>query len=457
MSKKIEWKKCHFIGIGGIGMSGLARILVGRGTAVSGSDIASSYVTEGLERAGAKVVIGHSAQHVTDDMTVIFTTDIKANNPELIEAKRLNCQMLHRSDLLRQLMEGYKCLAVAGTHGKTTTSSLLASTLVSGGIDPSFAVGGIIPQFQSNAGSGQGEYFVAEADESDGTFLRYDPFGAIITNIDLDHMDHYGSVDKLIEAFKQFAAKVKSEKHFFWCGDDERLKGLKLPGISYGLGSNCALRVLQWEQKGWKLEMNISYRGQIYRNVEVALIGRHNVQNALAVFGMALATGITEDAIRKAFSAFGGVKRRCEVKGKVNEILFLDDYAHHPTEIKTTLEGIKKSIGTQRLIAIFQPHRYSRTQNCLGTFGGIFESADELIVTDIFGAGEIPIPGLSHEVVFNEIQESYKKPLKYIPRQDLQNFLKTYVKSHDVVVTLGAGDITKLGAEMVKSLQMVNG
>jgi UDP-N-acetylmuramate--alanine ligase len=453
MTKKIEWKKCHFIGIGGIGMSGLARILVGRNTGVTGSDIAASYVTEGLEHAGAKVMIGHSAQYITEDMTVIFSTEIKANNPELLEAKRLNCKMLHRSELLRQLMEGYKCLAVAGTHGKTTTSSLLASTLVAGGIDPSFAVGGIIPQFQANAGCGKGEYFVAEADESDGTFLRYDPYGAIITNIDLDHMDHYGSVDTLIDAFEQFAGKVRSAKHFFWCGDDERLKALKLPGISYGLGSDCALRVLRWEQKGWKLEMDISYQGKVYSKVEVALIGHHNVLNSLAVFGLALAVGITEEAIRSAFLAFTGVKRRCEVKGNVNDILFLDDYAHHPTEIKTTLDGIRKGIGAKRLIAIFQPHRYSRTKSCLGTFGGIFEAADELIVTDIFGAGEVPIPGLTHEIVLNEIKESYSKAVKYIPRQDLLNSLKVYLQPNDVVVTLGAGDITKLGAEIVKSLE----
>lgn len=443
----------HFIGIGGIGMSGLARILLERNLPVSGSDIASSYVTEGLVKAGATIAIGHSSENISSNMTIVCTTDIKGNNPEYMEAKRLKCPILHRSDLLKQLMDGYKCLAVAGTHGKTTTTSLLTTTLVAGGVDPSFAVGGILPQFQSNAGNGKGEYFIAEADESDGTFLKYDPFGAIITNIDLDHMDHYQTESVLINAFGEFAKKVKSPKHLFWCGEDERLKSLKLPGISYGFEKYCALRVTRWEQKEWQLEFDLVFQDKIYKSVNVALVGRHNILNSLAVFGLACSLGISENAIREAFATFGGVKRRCEKKGDFKNVLLLDDYAHHPTEIKTTLEGIRKVISKRRLIAIFQPHRYSRTMSCLGTYGGIFDSVDELIITDIFGAGETPIPGLSHANVLSEIQQKAKMPSKYIPRKQLLEVIAAEVRPNDVVVTLGAGDITKLGGELVEKLR----
>ena len=216
--------QCHFIGIGGIGMSGLAKLMLSRNAEVTGSDIVSNYVTEGLVKGGAKIYIGHSSKHIKPGMTVVYSTDIKKDNPEYQAAINLKCEMLHRSDLLVQLMKGYKTLAVAGTHGKTTTSAMLASVLAKANLDPAYAVGGVIPQFNSNAGHGEGTYFIAEADESDGTFLKYDPYGAIITNIDLDHMNHFGSEAALIDAFKSFMAKPHSAEHLFWCGDDPTIE-----------------------------------------------------------------------------------------------------------------------------------------------------------------------------------------------------------------------------------------
>lgn len=446
-------QQCHFIGIGGIGMSGLARILLSRQMVVTGSDIASSYVTDGLIQAGAKVNIGHAAENVALQATVVYSTDIKLDNPEYKEAQRLNCKLLHRSDLLRQLMDGYKTLAVAGTHGKTTTSSLLAYTLVTGGVDPSYAVGGIIPQFQSNAGHGAGEYFVAEADESDGTFLKYNPYGAILTNIDFDHMDFYGSEAALMQAFQQFINKVEQPEHFFWCGDDARLKACNPPGISYGFGSDCQLRIVRSEQSNWHCTLDLEFRGKKYKDIQVALIGRHNILNASAVFGLALSIGVKEEAIRKAFAAFGGVKRRCEKKGEIQGVLFLDDYAHHPTEVETTLKGIRKAVGERRLIALFQPHRYTRTKECLGTYAGIFDAADEVIITNIFSAGEKPIPGVTHEQVIADVKRRCQIPCRYIPRQQMLAQLMQELRPHDVVVTLGAGDITKLGPEFVEKLK----
>lgn len=447
-------EKCHFIGIGGIGMSGLARLMLSRNIVVTGSDLSPSYVTEQLEQAGAKVFIGHSAQYIASNVTVVYSSDIKTENPEYQAAMRLHCPLMHRSDLLLQLMSGYKTLSVAGTHGKTTTSSLLTYVLAQGGLDPSFAVGGMIPQFQANAGHGLGEYFVAEADESDGTFLKYHSYGAIITNIDLDHMNYFGTEDALVKSFQQFASQVSSKKHLFWCGDDHRLRNLVLPGVSYGVSKECALRARNIRQEGWRILFDVDFNGKCYSDVEVSLIGMHNVLNALAVFGLALTVGVNEEALRRALATFGGVKRRCEKKGEVNKILMLDDYAHHPTEIETTLQGIRSAIGDRRLVAVFQPHRYSRTKDCLGSYGRIFEAVDELFVTDIYGAGESPIPGVSHEEILEEVKRASHLSCSYIPRKNLLSFLAKYLRPHDVLVTLGAGDITKLGTELAAFLEM---
>lgn len=444
----------HFIGIGGIGMSGLARILLSRGVKVSGSDIASSYVTDGLLKAGAKVCIGHAATNLPDTATIIFNTDIPLDNPEYHKAQQLKLPILHRSDLLALLMKPYKMLAVAGTHGKTTTSSLLTSTLIKAGISPSFAVGGILQELQTNARHGEGDFFIAEADESDGTFNKYLPFGAIITNIDFDHMNFFQSEENLIAAFKTFTDKVISKKHLLWCGEDSRLKALSLPGIQYGFHDKCDLQLIRYRQEGWRLFLDIRFHEKIYREIEVALIGNHNVLNASAVFGLALLLDVPEEAIRQGLRSFQGVKRRCELKGNIANIQLLDDYAHHPTEIKTTLEGIRKAIGNKRLIAIFQPHRYSRTKDCLGTFKGCFNAADKLIMTEIYSAGEAPIPQVTHQAILHEIAED-KVDCQFMLRKEVAQRVARELSSDDVVVSLGAGDITKLCAEIMISLQAI--
>lgn len=441
--------KCHFIGIGGIGMSGLARLLLGRSIEVSGSDMADNYVTEGLKKAGATVFIGHSSKHIAPGATVVYSSDIKQDNPEYQAALSMKCELLHRSDMLVRLMEGYKTLAVAGTHGKTTTSALLSSVLLKAGMDPSFAVGGVLKQFECNAGHGSGPYFVAEADESDGTFLKYSPFGAIVTNIDLDHMNYFGTEHVLIEAFQTFMKKVKSADHLFWCGEDPRLVALALPGLSYGFASHCALKATDVQEKGWGMTFDITFQGHTYKDVTIQLTGRHNVLNALAVFGLARSVGADEASIREALSTFQGVGRRCERKGESHGVLVLDDYAHHPTEIRATLYGIRNAIQDRRLIAVYQPHRYSRTKDCLGTFGGIFDDADEVFVTDIFAAGESPIGAVSHADVMKELPSK----TRYAPRNKLVEAIATSVRPHDVVVTLGAGDITKVGPELLQTLQ----
>lgn len=449
-------KKCHFIGIGGIGMSGLARILLARKNEVSGSDLASNYVTEELTKSGAQIYYGHAAHHVPQHMTVVYSSDIKESNPEYQQALSLKCDLLHRSEMLRDLMQGYKALAVAGTHGKTTTSSLLTSVLLEAGLDPTFVVGGIISQFKSNAQHGEGDFFVLEADESDGTFLNYHPFGAIITNIDFDHMNFFKDEQNLIKSFASFASQIISYDHFFWCGEDARLKNLNLPGFSYGFNEDCRLKGTNFTQKNWTISIDVHFEGHIYQSVEVSLIGRHNALNALAVFGLALKLGIPEEKIRHALKNFKGVGRRCEKKGEVGGTLFLDDYAHHPTEIETTIQGIRKNIGNRRLIGLFQPHRYSRIKDCLGTFGTVFNGLDELIITDIYGAGETPVPGLTYKAIFDEIESQGSVPIQYIPRNEIKTALPEFIKPFDVVVTLGAGDITKACGEIIHEYEKKN-
>lgn len=445
--------KCHFIGIGGIGMSGLAKLLLKKQVKVSGSDQAASANTEALEKSGAKIYIGHHASHIEPGTPIVFSSDINQENPEIVAARQYQCPLWHRSDLLCKLMEDYHALVIAGTHGKTTTTSLLTTVLMEAGFDPAYAVGGIVNQLQSNAGHGDGKYFVAEGDESDGTFLKYTPFGAIVTNIDFDHMNFYKTEETLVSSFKQFMDKVSSKDHLFWCGDDIRLANLHPKGISYGFSQTCNLRIENAHQEGWQNQFDIVFNQKRYEKITLALTGRHNVLNASAVFGLALSLNVPEAAIRKAMANFGGVKRRCEKKGEVFGIQVYDDYAHHPTEIEATLKAVRAAVNQKRLIAVFQPHRYTRMEHCIGTFGHCFAPASEIVVTDLYSAGEKPIPGVTTEKIVEEIKSHHEAPCHYIPRAQLSTFLRDFAKSQDVIITLGAGDITKLPGELLSELK----
>ncbi|MDR3623710.1 MAG: UDP-N-acetylmuramate--L-alanine ligase [Chlamydiales bacterium] len=438
----------HFIGIGGIGMSALARILLSQKIKVTGSDVAQSSIIEALTLEGAHVHIGHAKGHVQKGATVVYNSMINKDHPEFAEALLLNCKILHRSDLLKMIGRSYKTLSVTGTHGKTTTSSLLTSVLKKALLDPAYAIGGILLEEEMNGGYGKGEYFVVEADESDASFLKYPTFGAIVTNIDDDHMDHYGSKMNLRNAFLQFMENVQEEDFLFWCRDDATLLTFAEKGISYGFKSNAELLGLNYRQEGWTCFFDVQFRGKKYVDVELSLVGRHQASNALAVFGMALCLGVSEAVIRDAFKNFGGVGRRCEKKCDKNNVTILDDYAHHPTEIGTTLNGVRKAIGSNRLIAVFQPHRYSRTEHCLDQFGDAFNEADEVIVTDLYGAFETPIPGINAEAVVKKIQEKSSVPCRFIPKKDLKLTLLATIRPHDVVITLNAGDINKISAEL---------
>lgn len=440
-------KHYHFIGIGGIGMSGLARILAERGASISGSDIKRSYVTDALEKKGIKIFDQQHADNISSDMLVIYSTDIKKDNFELASAEKKGCQLLHRSDLLAELMSDSKALAIAGTHGKTTTTSLLTTVLIEAGQDPTFVVGGIVAPYQTNAKEGKSPYFVVEADESDGTFTKYHPWGSIITNIDGDHLNYFKTYEALKNSFKLFASQIQSREHFFWCGDDEKLRSLDLPGICYGFKENNDLLITNFNQNGWNISYDCAFKGHLYAKIEVPLTGMHNALNSAAVFGLCLMLGIPENEIRKGLKLFKGVGRRCEKKAELNQVLFLDDYAHHPTEIDATLKAVKSAVGKNRLIAVFQPHRYSRLQYCINQLDDVFNEADDVIVTDIYSAGEDPINGISSHSIIESIANNHRS-CSYCPRLDLAEKIMQIVHPGDVVITLGAGDITKLASEI---------
>ncbi len=436
-------KSYHFIGIGGIGMSALARYLLQQKKSVKGSDIADNNNIKLLKKLGAKIQIGHDAKHLNEKDLVIFGTAISSKNPELVKAKKRNSLLLHRSDLLNELMKGYKSLLVTGTHGKTTTSSLLSYVLIIAKKDPSFIIGGLLQSHKTNGHYGKGDYFVCESDESDGSFLKSSGFGAIVTNVELEHMTYWKNFDALKEGFVKFFSLVDSKKHLFWCYEDPILNSLSQEGISYGFSEKAQIRAFNLRFDCFKSLFDISFHDKVYKDVELNLSGKHNVLNALAVFGLCINLNINETIIREAFISFQGVSRRMEKLKTIQEICFYDDYAHHPTEIRSTLQALREAVKERKIIAIFQPHRYTRVQDLQKEFSQAFLLADEVIVTDIYAASEKPIKNISSENLSDQININSKVNSKHIPDKDLFNYLRSVIKPHDVVISLGAGDISK--------------
>lgn len=435
----------HFIGIGGIGMSALARILLAKNCKVTGSDLSPSAVAEELMRLGALIDHHQTGESVSEKTTVIYSSDIKKGNVELQRAHALHCKLLHRSELLRDLAQSHKSLAVTGTHGKTTTSSLLLHVLQTAALAPTFAIGGSIVG-ATNGGAGQGEYFVLEADESDGSFLNYTPFGAIVTNVEAEHLDFWQSEKRLHEGFGTFMARVLSQDHLFYCADEKHLQGAL--GVSYGFSQGAQLRLDNFLQKGWEIGFDIHFEGHSYLDITVPLLGMHNALNAAAVFGLSLRLGIAEESIRTALKTFPGVKRRLEKKGEVRHTLLLDDYAHHPTEIEATLTALKGAAAERRLVALFQPHRYSRVVDFLEEFAHSFDAADVLFVTDIYAAREENLMGIDAHTIIERIKEVSTVPVSYLPRNQALTKLTEFLRPHDVFVSLGAGDVTAVPGEL---------
>ncbi len=455
-----EFQKVHFIGIGGAGMSGIALVLHQRGYTVSGSDLKSSRYTRPLVRAGVRVTIGHDAatiDRVCPDVVVISSA-IPESNPELVRARERGIEVWPRAKMLSYLSRGAITVAIAGTHGKTTTSSLTATMLDRLGQSPTFLIGGIIDGYETNGHNGTGPYFVAEADESDGSFLYLDPNYVIVTNIEADHLDHYGSLEKIEEAFCELMRLTPEDTGtIVACGEDPHLPELaRSTGrrvVSYGFGPENDVVVATEPGGVNRFSVRLPDGTLVHAHLDHNP-GRHNALNAAAVIALGQVLGFDPQECAQAVSSFVGVHRRFEKIGEVDGITVIDDYGHHPTEIASTLAAAR-GFGSAHVHVVFQPHRYSRTQALADKFGPAFADADSVTVMDVFSAGEVPIPGISGKTVAASIERANPgKPVAYVPnRHELVSHLLDVVKPGDMLITMGAGDVTMVGPSYLEALR----
>lgn len=446
----------HFIGIGGIGVSGIAQLALKKGDKVSGSDIRESAITRKLEHLGAAVFREHKKENVHGADLVVYSSAIGADNPEMVEARSLGICVKRRAEFLSDLMAEKKVIAITGAHGKTTTSSLAAKLLQEAGLNPSIAVGGILREDGDNAKSGASDYFVAEADESDGTFLCYAPTYAIITNIDHEHMDFYGTFENLLSSFLAFVHRTKKDGCVFYCFDDDALKIMAqkslVKTISFGYSPDADFYPKNITFTPCHLNFECFRRGKKIGDVSLGLMGHHNVLNALSVVALGLELGLDFSVIKRGLAAFQGVERRFQVKYEDEDIFIVDDYAHHPTEIAATIEAAR-ACERKRLVVVFQPHRYTRTKLLLDKFAASFLKSDYLLVTDIYAAGENPLPGISAQSIVDKVRQEARLSADYVAKDKIIEYLKGIVRRDDFVLFLGAGDITKISDEFAKSFQ----
>ena len=450
--------KVHFVGIGGAGMSALAKILVEKGYEVSGSDVKESVMTGVLRELGARIFIGQQAENVHGAEAIVVSTAIREENPEVVEAKRLGLKRLHRSDVNAYLINSCKGIAVAGAHGKTTTTSMLGVALDYEGVSPSIIIGGEVDYLGSNAKLGKSDYLVSEADESDGTFLKYYPYVGIVTNVENDHMDHYGSMENIIKAFTQFLNQIRPEGFGVVCFDNENIrnivKNVNTRIISYAIDCGEAdYLAANIESTVNGTSFDVMHKGEKLGQVKLHVPGRHNVLNAMAAVVTGLQLGLTVAQMAEGLTMFNGAKRRFQTKGRVNDIWVVDDYAHHPTEIATTLAAARQT-QPKRLICAFQPHRYSRTQLLQKEYGSCFQGCDVLVLTDVYSAGEDPIPGIDGELLVKEVKEQTGQQAVYIQnKNEIAAYLQSIARPGDLIMTMGAGDIVKCGEALVDLLQ----
>lgn len=438
-------KRLHFIGIGGSGMSGLARIALSHGIAVSGSDAKDSSVLSALSALGAQVFPDHLAHQVDGSDFIIYSTAIGQNNVELVRARELNLPILTRAQALAILMSDSRSIAVAGTHGKTTTSSMLTVALQACGLDPSFAIGGTLTSSGSNAHRGTGEHFVAEADESDGSFIEYRPFAAIVTNVEHDHVDYFATEADVTQAFSDFAATIAKDGYLVYCADDagsahlaSSVLGPKL--ISYGTSVGADLFIDSINLLPMGSTSRVLWKGRAIGNLSLQVPGLHNVLNAGAALAMGLSLGAPAAEMLNGLASFHGTGRRFELKATVHGIRIIDDYGHHPTEVEVTLTAAKRYAGDGRLIVIFQPHRYSRTKAFMSEFAKALGIADQVVLLEVYAASEKPIPGVTSETIAEEMENGH-----FIPNfLEASEWVIAEAKPGDVIVTLGAGDVNSL-------------
>ena len=453
-----RYQQIHFVGIGGSGMSGIAEILLNLGYRVTGSDQKRGEAVERLERLGAKVFIGHEAGHVEGAHVVVFSSAVSRDNIEVQVARQRQIPTIPRAEMLAELMRLKYGIAVAGTHGKTTTTSLIGAVLAEGRYDPTIVVGGRVISLDSNARLGQGEYLVAEADESDGSFLKLQPTIAVVTTVDAEHLDHYGTLEAVRDAFVEFVNKVPFYGAAVLCLDQPNIQML-MPRIekrivTYGLESGADLVARRLHLSGMTSRFEVYQRGGLLGECTLQVPGGHNVLNALAAVGVGLDLDIPFVTIQKALAGFAGVQRRFQVRGRARGVTVVDDYAHHPAEIRATLAAAKAGFDC-RVVTVFQPHRYSRTHHLRQEFLTAFNQADVLVVMDIYAAGEAPIPGITADGLADGIRAHGHRNVTYLggDRARIVEHLAEIVRTGDLVLTLGAGDVGQLGPELLKRLE----
>jgi UDP-N-acetylmuramate--alanine ligase len=452
-----RYQHIHFVGIGGIGMSGIAEILLNLGYRVSGSDQKRSEVIERLERLGAKIVIGHKAENVEGVHVLVYSSAVAADNVEVQAARQRQVPTIPRAEMLAELMRLKYGIAVAGTHGKTTTTSMVGAVLAEGRFDPTIVVGGRVTNLDSNARLGQGEYLVAEADESDGSFLKLAPTIAVVTTIDAEHLDHYGSLDAIRTAFVTFVNKVPFYGSVVLCLDQPNIQML-LPQvekriITYGLESGADLVARHLQLRGMTSRFDVVHHGTALGVCTLQIPGRHNVLNALAAIGVGLDLEIPFTTIATALAGFAGVQRRFQIRGTAGGVTVVDDYGHHPAEIRATLAAAKAGFDC-RIVTVFQPHRYTRTQHLRQEFLTAFNQADVLVVMDIYAAGEAPIPGVSAADLAEGIRAYGHRNVTYLGsnRARIVDHVCEMSRPGDLVLTLGAGDVSQLGSDILRRL-----
>ena len=454
-------QQIHLVGIGGSGMSGIAEVLLTLGYKVTGSDLQPSDPTRRLEELGGRIFFGHQESNVGEAQVVVISSAVSAQNPEVMAAKAKQIPVIPRAEMLAELMRLKFGVAIAGAHGKTTTTSMVANVLAQGGLDPTMVIGGKVNALGSHARLGRGDLLVAEADESDGSFLRLSPTIAAVTNLDREHLEHYGSMERINECFLEFINKVPFYGLSVLCADDDRLRAL-FPKIvkryqTYGISEPDGVRpdffATDISLNQWGAEFRAQFRGRNLGPFRLAMPGRHNVSNALVAIAIGVELDVPVDLIRKALAAYTGVERRFHLRGEVNGIMVVDDYGHHPTEIKAVLSAAKEGWGGRRLVVVFQPHRYTRTCDLLEDFAKAFAQSDVLFLTEIYAAGEQPIPGVSGAKLAEIVRAAGHPSVTFVEQKDqLVEQVLPHLKSGDLVITLGAGDIWKTGPGLLARL-----
>ena len=446
----------HFVGIGGIGMSGIAELLLNLNYRVSGSDLRSSATVRRLEKLGGKIAIGHRPENVGDADVVVTSSAVRSDNPEVLSARVRSIPVIPRAEMLAELMRMKYGIAVAGSHGKTTTTSLISEMLAWGGLDPTMVIGGKLKSLGTNAKLGKGQFLVAEADESDGSFLLLSPTVAVVTNIDPEHLDHYRDEKRLHEAFLEFMNKVPFYGIAVLCLDHPVVQGL-LPRVrkrftTYGLSRQADFRAVDIRREGWQSRFRVVRDDRELGEIRLNLPGMHNVSNALAAVAVGTELDMPFSVMREGLEQFQGIERRFQLKGVSAGVTVVDDYAHHPAEIRSTLDAAQRG-GEKRVVAVFQPHRYTRTQLCFDDFLGAFHDADVLVVTDIYAAGEKELVGVHSRRLAEGIRKQGHKEVVYIAAfDDIVTFLGKVCRRGDLVLTLGAGNVHEVGDLLLASM-----